>query len=166
MSNISNQPRTQTLNGVVFTDAEVATLAAFFASGVPAVLAKADIVGSCVVQKSMKAAAVYSSDINSGPTASLYLTSDGYELLGLEDHGASPSPPAPITFSDGEVIELRAFFPTMDMCIATPAFVRTTPVLVKAIQAQMIQVSSAPPGPEIQVILRLTQNGRALLGPR
>jgi hypothetical protein len=163
MSRISNQPRTQTLNGVVFTDDEVAALASWFQAGVPAILDKADIVASSEIQKGMKAAAVYSNDINSGATANVYITADGYELMGFAGTPPVPPSPAPITFTDDEVADLRALYPQMDLLVLPAATVRSTPVLVKAAQAQIVQVGSGAAG---QIVLRLTQKGRALLGPR
>lgn len=166
MTRIIDQPRTQLLNGVSFTDAEVIALASWFQAGIPASLDKSDIVASSEIQKGLKAAAVYSSDIDSGTHARLYVTADGYELMGLHDGGATPTQPEEVTFSDEEKLELRAFFPTVDMITLTPLEVRNSPLLVKAVVAQKLHVGAAGSGPDPQVVLRLTQKGRALLGER
>jgi hypothetical protein len=160
---IINQPRLQILNGVSFSDAEVAVIAEGFAGQSSVVVGKETIRETPEVQKALFAAACLSVDINSGDEATLYLTADGIQLLGLPLATPVPPPPSILTLTDDQIAYLQTLFPTMDLIVWTPAQVRTDEIVQQALYARVLVTQTISPGnPTVSVLL--TQAGRALLG--
>lgn len=147
---VINQPRTQLLNDVTFTDPEVAALAAYFPPG-PSL---SSVRTTPLLQKALRAQAIQAVG------GAVYLTKDGVELTGLTDY-VLPAPEADVVpeFTPAEIETLQALFPVSDFALIPAIEIRKSSALKKGIQAKLF--SSIAVGTSVR--LSLTQRGIALL---
>jgi hypothetical protein len=157
---ITIQPRLSILNGVSFTDAQIAELGTFFLSQTTQV-PKDLLRESQVLQMAMASGAVVSNQVDTGNDVILYLTQEGAILLGV-DYQIDPIPgPVVPQLTEDEILHLKELFYSSHMLVMTNVEVRADQAIRDALHAHLI--ASVAGQTSSTVVLNLTQAGRAVL---
>lgn len=155
-------PQTYVVDGITFSQEDVATLQALFPLNTFVTMPKEQVRDTSAVQKAIVSGVCLNNGVNNTTTeVTLYLSPDGCDLLGLTYVSPPPPIPAPV-MTPQDITYLNNLF-VSDMAAVPQAVVRNNITIEKAIELEYV-VSNLVNPTASTVILNLSQAGRAFLG--